>query len=121
MESNIKYIIFLSTNLREIIKDVLDKTYSEKGSVVLGDLSKKCSDMVIQIKDIETHLFVYDSIFIITQALCYVLSVPSVVMIWTQLPAQDWRPPDPICVTMLVSLPSAKDTVENVVSTMHKV
>lgn len=46
MESNIKYIIFLSTNLREIIKDVLDKTYSEKGSV-LGDLSKKCSDMVI--------------------------------------------------------------------------
>lgn len=40
MESNIKYIIFLSTNLREIIKDVLDETYSEKGSVVLGDLSK---------------------------------------------------------------------------------
>lgn len=47
MESNIKYIIFLSTSLREIIKDELDKTYSEKGSVVLGDLSKKCSDMVI--------------------------------------------------------------------------
>lgn len=36
MESNIKYIIFLSTNLREIIKDVLDKTYSEKGRLFLA-------------------------------------------------------------------------------------
>lgn len=70
-------------------------------------------------KNIETHLSVYVSMFTITQAWCSVSSVPSVVMIWTRLPVQDWRPPGPICATILVLLPFAKDTVENVVSIIH--
>lgn len=75
----------------------------------------------VMLKDIDTHPSVYVSMFTITQAWCSVLSVPSVVMIWTRLPVQDWRPPGPICVTILVSLPFAKDTVENVVSTIDAV
>lgn len=78
-------------------------------------------NVMFEIKDIETHLYVYVSMFTITQVWCSVSSVHSVVMIWTRLPVQDWRPPGPICVTILVSLPSAKDTVENVVSTIDAV
>lgn len=41
-------------------KDVLGKTYSQKVSVVLGDLSAKCYNFrIIQIKDIDIDLSVY--------------------------------------------------------------